>query len=177
MNFCPRCGVRMGSAFDGGREREACSGCGFIAYRNPVPVVIVMAERDGRLLAVLRKKAPLARYWAPVAGYVEIDESLEGACAREAKEETGFNIEVGRVLGVYSRADAGVVFVGYSARVSGGEAQPGEDEEEVAFFEPEELLNQPPPRVGTEAESLFFEALRNLIWQQSQTVGRRCGRD
>jgi NADH pyrophosphatase NudC (nudix superfamily) len=90
--FCAQCGTELIVAPAAGRDRPQCPACGFIAYRNPTPVAMAVVEKDGCLLLIRRGNAPLQGYWAPPAGYVEIDESVEAAAVREAREEAGVQV-------------------------------------------------------------------------------------
>jgi ADP-ribose pyrophosphatase YjhB (NUDIX family) len=56
---------------------------------------------------------------------------------RETLEETGLVVEPTRIVGVYSRPQAGIVVVAYEARVVGGEARTGLEALEITEFAPE----------------------------------------
>lgn len=68
---------------------------GRYAYDYPRPMVtvdnVVFAVRDGRLhvLLIKRKHEPYAGCWALPGGFIEMDEPLEAAAARELREEAG----------------------------------------------------------------------------------------
>lgn len=49
-----------------------CQVCGYVVFRNPAPVAVVVATLADKILLVQRAKQPLEGYWAPPAGYVEI---------------------------------------------------------------------------------------------------------
>ncbi|HEY0629912.1 MAG TPA: NAD(+) diphosphatase [Sphingomicrobium sp.] len=68
-----------------------CSGCGSEHYPRVDPVVIMLAEHDGRLLLGRQPQYPPGRYSA-LAGFVEPGESIEAAVARELKEEAGIDV-------------------------------------------------------------------------------------
>ena len=68
-----------------------CAACGAEHYPRSDPVVIMLAEHDGRLLLGRQPHYPVGRYSA-LAGFVEPGESLEFAVARELKEEAGIAV-------------------------------------------------------------------------------------
>ncbi len=164
IKFCAQCGNELTTKIDGGRERPACPRCGYIVYRNPVPVGLVLATRDDKLLLVHRVNPPLAGYWAPPAGYIEIDESLEEGAAREAKEETGLVVAVDQLLKVYSRANMGVLLIAFAARIVGGTLAAEEAEvDAVRFFARSELPRQPAPVNGAPLDVWFYEIVSELL--------------
>jgi NAD+ diphosphatase len=74
----------------GGWSR-ACPSCGAEHYPRSDPVVIMLAEHDGRLLLGRQPQYPPGRYSA-LAGFVEPGESIEFAVSREIKEEAGIDV-------------------------------------------------------------------------------------
>jgi 8-oxo-dGTP pyrophosphatase MutT (NUDIX family) len=54
---------------------------------------------DEKILLLKRNVAPFKGYWHVVGGEVARDESLYSALSREYKEETGLDIEIGKVVG------------------------------------------------------------------------------
>lgn len=104
-------------------------------HRNPLPTVdAIIQYRDGIIL-IRRKNPPLG--WALPGGFVDYGESLEDAVIREAKEETGLDVELIRQFHTYSEPSRdprhhtiSTVFV---ARAS-GRATAGDDAGELAVF-------------------------------------------
>lgn len=90
--FCSTCGG--GTTPNRGGWSRACAGCGGEHYPRVDPVVIMLAEHDGRLLLGRQPRYPPGRYSA-LAGFVEAGETIEAAVARELHEEAG--IAVGEV--------------------------------------------------------------------------------
>jgi len=74
----------------GGWSRR-CADCGAEHYPRVDPVVIMLAEHDGRLLLGRQPQYPPGRYSA-LAGFVEVGETLEAAVARELFEEAGVRV-------------------------------------------------------------------------------------
>jgi NAD+ diphosphatase len=87
--FCGACGAPTG-AFRGGWGRR-CSACGLEHFPRVDPVVIMLAEHDGRVLLGRQPQYPQGRYSA-LAGFVEPGESIEEAVARELGEEAGIEV-------------------------------------------------------------------------------------
>ena len=84
--FCSACG-RPSAPFRGGWGRT-CAGCGAEHFPRVDPVVIMLAEHEGRVLLGRQPQYPPGRYSA-LAGFVEPGESIEEAVARELAEEAG----------------------------------------------------------------------------------------
>ena len=93
--FCASCGETT-EPNRGGWSRR-CGGCGAEHYPRVDPVVIMLAEHDGRLLLGRQPHYPPGRYSA-LAGFVEPGETIEVAVARELKEEAGIEVAQVRYL-------------------------------------------------------------------------------
>lgn len=87
--FCAACG-EPSAIVRGGWSRQ-CGACGAEHYPRVDPVVIMLAEHDGRVLLGRQPRFPPNRYSA-LAGFVEVGESLEDAVARELLEEAGVRV-------------------------------------------------------------------------------------
>jgi len=87
--FCANCGHL--SEVDRGGWSRRCPGCDAEHYPRVDPVVIMLAEHDGRLLLGRQPHYPPGRYSA-LAGFVEVGETLEAAVARELFEEAGIRV-------------------------------------------------------------------------------------
>lgn len=87
--FCARCGTRT-EAFRAGWARR-CDQCGAEHFPRTDPVVIMIAEHDGRALLGRQPTWPPGRFSA-LAGFLEPGESIEEAVARETLEETGVRV-------------------------------------------------------------------------------------
>ncbi len=171
---CSRCGTRMATAVLGGRPREQCPACGFVAWRNPAPVGMALIEHEGRLVLIRRSETPLADYWAPPAGYVECGESVPEAVCREAREECGLVIELDGLLGVYSQADVDVLIVAYSAHSCGGVLRAGDDARDVRLFGAHEAPQQDPPDAGSAIDQWLYKVVTCTIaqWRDERNTRR-----
>ena len=93
--YCPVCGQPT-EPNRGGWSR-ACGSCAAEHYPRVDPVVIMLAEHDGKLLLGRQPQYPPGRYSA-LAGFVEPGESIEAAVARELAEEAGITVHKVRYL-------------------------------------------------------------------------------
>ena len=58
--------------------------------------------KGNKILLIKRRNNPSKGMWALPGGYVDFDETIEYACKREVKEETGLSVKKLRLFGVYS---------------------------------------------------------------------------
>ncbi len=62
----------------------------------------VVFDKGGHVLLVRRGRPPYKGRYALPGGFVEVGESVETACRRELKEETGITVRALKLVGVYS---------------------------------------------------------------------------
>jgi len=91
----------------------------------------VVRDDAGRLLLVRRGRPPSAGMWSVPGGRVEPGETPAEAAAREVREETGLQVEVGPLLTTVRIGD--YVVHDFAAVVIGGELQAGDDAAEVRW--------------------------------------------
>ena len=126
----------MSDAENNACSQNPCPVCG--RYRTPSPTVDTLIHDPERGIVLIRRKNPPLG-WALPGGFVDYGETLENAAIREAKEETGLDVELERLLGVYSdpARDArqhtiSTVFVAVARNPE--EVTGGDDATEAVFF-------------------------------------------
>ena len=87
--FCANCGAS--TEIERGGWSRKCPECSAQHFPRVDPVVIMLAEHDGRLLLGRQPQYPSGRYSA-LAGFLEPGESIEAAVARELHEEAGITV-------------------------------------------------------------------------------------
>ncbi len=87
--FCANCGTPT-RLFRAGWGRK-CDNCDAEHFPRVDPVVIMIAEHDGRALLGRQASWPQGR-WSALAGFLEPGESIEEAVAREIEEEAGVRV-------------------------------------------------------------------------------------
>lgn len=137
--FCIRCGspLRKRAAF--GRKRYACTACDYVHFDDPKVAVGVVAERRGKILLVKRNHEPKIGEWSFPSGYIDRGEVLEDGALREAKEETGLDLRLTRLLGAWSAPGDRVVFIAFAARSPSGKIVVGPECMDARFFALHEL--------------------------------------
>jgi ADP-ribose pyrophosphatase YjhB (NUDIX family) len=171
--YCPYCRADLETRrvpADGGPERRVCVVCGFVQWGNSKPTAAgIVVDEHGRLLLARRNIEPFRGWWDVPGGFLEAGEHPEAGVVRELREETGLEVIVERLIGVYmdtygdpkSAASAGFGGAGehtlnfyYACRVAGGTARADDDVDDLAWFNLDEL----PERIAFPSSD---EALRD----------------
>ena len=90
-------------------------------------------------------------------GYIDRGEVVDEGAAREVLEETGLQVQVQGLLGLFSDAGNPVVVVAFTARETGGTLKVGPEAQDVGFFSPEEL-----PPLAFPRDKLILDRWRHL---------------
>ena len=121
FKFCPLCKRPLRRNKVDGRKRLVCQKCGWIDYKNPLPVAVCAAiNKEAKILIAKRNLEPGKNRWALPGGFVERDETPEDTCLRELKEETGIDGEITRLIGVYiqrTKKYGSLLVIGYAVGV------------------------------------------------------------
>ncbi|MGH3609656.1 MAG: NUDIX hydrolase [Pseudonocardiaceae bacterium] len=81
--------------------------------RHSVSVVGIVIDVHDRILVIKRRDNG---HWQPPGGVLELHETLEQGVCREVAEETGVQVEVGRLSGVYKNVKDGIIAVTFRCR-------------------------------------------------------------
>ncbi|MCX9024499.1 MAG: NUDIX hydrolase [Candidatus Methanoperedens sp.] len=104
---------------------------------TPLLTVDALIIFEGKLVLIRRGNPPFKNHFALPGGFVEVGETVEAAVVREAKEETGLDIEIIKLTGVYSdplRDPRGhTVSVCYLAK-GRGKLKAGSDAKDIGLF-------------------------------------------
>ena len=111
-----------------------------------VGVGAVIVEGD-RVVLVRRAAQPMAGEWSIPGGMLELGETMRAGAEREAREETGLQVEAGEVLGVLDRIlpDASgkpqfhYVLIDFLCRRIAGELRAGGDAAEARWARDSDL--------------------------------------
>jgi ADP-ribose pyrophosphatase YjhB (NUDIX family) len=170
-HYCINCGTALEQRNIEGRQLEACGGCGFVLWRDPKVVTMVVVEDPAGAVVVGRRAIePCYGLWCLPGGYVNDDEHPAVSAARECREEIGAEVEIVGLLGVYhiqKRGAPSMVGVGYRARLRPGQMLvSGSEMLEVEVF--------PRDRLPELAFPSHREAMRDWlrIGEQSEAVSQ-----
>jgi len=129
-------------------------------YKNPKVTVDGVIMDKEKVVLIKRKNQPYKNKWALPGGYVEYGESTEQAIAREVKEETGIEIEIERLVGVYSdpnRDPRGhTISIVYLCKPKCEKLEGGDDAKEAKWFP----LGSLPPQLAFDHGKILSDAIK-----------------
>lgn len=137
FKFCPLCKTQMKTRKESGVVREYCPQDGYVHYTNPAPGAAVLITENGKVLLIKRKFEPFKGFWSLPAGFIEWDETPWETARKEAKEETGLDVEILDLFDVRHVANdprETIIFVIYTARIIDGKLKAGDDAAEAEWW-------------------------------------------
>jgi ADP-ribose pyrophosphatase YjhB (NUDIX family) len=107
--------------------------------KHTVAVFVFLQQADKLLLV---KQGYGQQYWSLPGGIVEAGESIDQAAVREVKEETGLDISIERVVGLYSKPGEYALAITLAGKIIGSELKPDHEIQECRFFPLDQLPSQ-----------------------------------
>jgi 8-oxo-dGTP diphosphatase len=104
--------------------------------RHSVAVAAVVFDERGSVLLMKRRDHG---NWEPPGGVLKIGESPPDAARREALEETGVEIRVGPVTGVYTNVEEGVVTLAFRGEPDSKDITPSDEAASVRWVPSHEV--------------------------------------
>lgn len=132
----------------------------FEQIRKKVPMLTVdgIIIEKGKILLIKRATSPYKDHWALPGGFVELNETLEEAVAREVKEETGLQTKPVKLIGAYSdpgRDPRGhTISIAYLLKTISGNLKITPEAKEIRFFAPDSL----PENMAFDHEKIVCDA-------------------
>ena len=126
--------------------------------KRPRLTVDAIIVRDEKILLIKRGHEPYRGYWALPGGFVEGSETVEEAIKREVLEETSLDVEIKKLVGVYSEPNRDPrghsISIAYVCEIKGGRERHGDDASDVRWFPVENI-----PKLGFDHEKMISDAL------------------
>ncbi len=142
VNFCNACGKPVEHRVPDGDNlpRHICPACGHIQYFNPRMIVGCIPEwEDGRILMCKRNIGPRLGLWTFPAGFLELGETSAQGAAREAREESLAEVEVGELLAVINVPYVSQVYLVHRAKMLSEHHGPTPESSETCLMSEEEI--------------------------------------
>jgi len=108
-----------------------------------IGVFALIFDDEGGILLGHRRDVD---WWNLPGGGMEAGETVDEALCREVREETGLDVEVGQLVGVYSKPQKQEVVLAFRCHVIGGTLQPTEETRESRYFAPDALPTNTLPK-------------------------------
>jgi 8-oxo-dGTP diphosphatase len=101
-------------------------------FHKTVVAAFVFIRKEETILLV--KQGYGEQYWSLPGGVMEAGESIVQAAIREVKEETGLDIHLGRLIGVYSKPGESALALTFEGYIEDGELKADNEVIDVRYF-------------------------------------------
>lgn len=131
--------------------------------------VFAIVEREGCYL--LARRVDIG-WWNLPGGGLEYGEALDEGLRREVREEIGSQVEIARLVGVYSKPQKREIVLAFLCHLAPGSPEPSTSDEvsEVGWFTPGELPDRLLPKHRQRLEDAFLGRPDALIRAQTSST-------
>jgi 8-oxo-dGTP diphosphatase len=105
-------------------------------------------------------------WWNLPGGGMESGETVDEALCREVREETGLEVKIERLVGVYSKPQKQEVVLTFLCQVIGGSLHSTEETRESRYFAPETLPGNTLPKHRQRIEDALLNKQNAVIRSQ-----------
>lgn len=133
-------------------------------YKTTIGVFGIITNKKDEVLLCHRNDYDL---WNMPGGRLEKNETPWECMIREAKEETGLDVAISRLLGIYSKPRKDEIVIAFVCNVLGGSLQLNKEARDLKYFN---LKNIPKNTVPKQVEKIkdYFKN-KNKIYLKKQT--------
>jgi 8-oxo-dGTP diphosphatase len=121
------------------------------------------SDENKKFVLIKRKNEPFKDYWAIPGGFVDYGETVENTAVREAKEETGIDIELKRLFNVYSELDRDPrghsITIVYLATGNINNMKAGSDAKDIGLYSSKELSSL---KLAFDHENILTDILEKI---------------
>ncbi len=162
--FCAHCGAALApsEAF----APQQCAVCGTWHFHNSKPCAGALVIQNKKVLLAQRGVEPFKGFWDIPGGFLEAGEHPEAGAVRELLEETGLEIRLNGLLGMYmdtyGEGNFYTLNVYYVAEVVSGTPRATDDVAKLEWFALDELPNE----FAFEHEYRVMEDLKTCLFKK-----------
>ena len=142
MKFCSNCGhneLEFKIPDLDNLPRFCCPKCGTIFYSNPKIITGTVSYTDNQVLLCKRAIQPRYGLWTLPAGFMENGETLENGAFRETLEETGTEVEIESLYGIFNIPQISQVYMLFLANLKNLDFKATTESLEVRLFTEQEI--------------------------------------
>ena len=122
------------------------------APTHSVSVAGVVTDDDGRVLVIQRHDNG---HWEPPGGILELHETFEQGVQREVLEETGVQVSVDALTGVYKNMSRGIVALVYRCSIRAGHPRTSKETTSVRWVDRDQIDNLMSPAYAARIHDAF----------------------
>lgn len=158
FKYCPKCKSDLKNTDD----FFDCENCGMKIYKDSSPTVSVLIVDGDRVLLSRRGVKPFLGLYDVIGGFLKPGEHPFEGVGRETKEETGLDIKIISLLGIYmdkyGPGGNNTLNFYYIGEILNGEPKPADDVEELTWFPIDKL-----PKPAFKSQVKVFEDLKKWV--------------